>query len=80
MKSKEKKKLRKIWSWVKKKNIYFNKVAVVGFVKNLLIMMMKKLEAQLIVDVNLQLTKKVPLIFHNLTAAIFSETFNFLRA
>ena len=27
-----------------KKNIYFNKVTVVGFVKNLLIMMMKKLE------------------------------------
>ena len=29
---------------VKKKNIYFNEVTVVGFVKNLLIMMRKKLE------------------------------------
>ena len=28
--------------WVKEKNIYFNKVTVVGFVKNLLIMMKKK--------------------------------------
>ena len=30
-----------IWSRVKKKNIYFNKVIVVGFVKNVLIMMKK---------------------------------------
>ena len=29
---------------MKKKNIYFNKVTVAEFVKNLLIMMMKKLE------------------------------------
>ena len=36
--------LTKIWSWVKKKNIYFNKVTFVEFVKNLLMIMMKKLE------------------------------------
>ena len=29
--------------WLKKENIYFNKVKIVGFVKNLLIMMMKRL-------------------------------------
>ena len=32
----------KIWSWVKKKNIHFNKVTIAGFVKNLLTMMKKK--------------------------------------
>ena len=30
------------WSWVNQKNIYFNKVTVVGFVKSLLTMMKKK--------------------------------------
>ena len=35
---------------MKKKNIYFNEVTVVGFVKNLMIM----------------ISKKVPVIFHNL--------------
>ena len=57
---------------MKEKNIYFNKVTVVGFAKSLLIMMMKKLEiivtwlVNLEVQLNLQLTKKVPITFHNL--------------
>ena len=62
---------------MKKKNIYLNQVTAVGFVKNLLIMMNKKLdiifrklvnlEALHIGTVtNLQLTKKVPVTFHNL--------------
>ena len=34
----------KIWSWLKKKRIYFKEVTVVRFVKNLLVMMKKKLE------------------------------------
>ena len=37
-----------------KKNIYFNKVILVGFVKNLLIMMMKKLEIIVIELENLE--------------------------
>ena len=58
-----------------KKNIYFNKAAVVGFVKNLLIIMRKKLEnchvtldgaAHWICNINIQLAKKFPIIFHNL--------------
>ena len=36
---------------MKKKNIYFKKVIVVGFVK---------------IQINFQFTKKVPVIFHNL--------------
>ena len=62
---------------MKKKNIYVNKVTVVGFVKDLLIIMKKKLEIivtwlvnlefQLTgVLANLQLTEKVPILFHNL--------------
>ena len=38
------KRFNKIWLSVKKKNIYFDKVTVVGFIKNLLIRMRKKLE------------------------------------
>ena len=62
---------------MKKKNIYLNKVTVAGFVKNLLIIMKKKLEiivtwlvnleVQLTgVVANFQLTEKVPILFHNL--------------
>ena len=62
---------------MKKKNIYLNKVTVVGFVKNLLIIMKKKLEIIVTWLVNLeiqltgvvanfQLTEKVPILFHNL--------------
>ena len=64
---------------MKKKNIYFNKVIVVGFVKRLLMMTMKKLEIIVTLLVNkevqhigtatyknFQLTKKIFIIFHNL--------------
>ena len=62
---------------MKKKNIYVNKVTVVGFVKYLLIIMKKKLEIIVTWLVNLevqltgvlanfQLTEKVPILFHNL--------------
>ena len=65
---------------MKKKNIYFNKVIVVGFVKSLLTVTMKKLEIIVALLVNLeeqslqdqscnlnfQLTEGTPVIFHNL--------------
>ena len=62
---------------MKKKNIYVNKVTVVGFVKDLLIIMKKNLEIIVTWLVNLevqltgvlanfQLTEKVPILFHNL--------------
>ena len=62
---------------MKNKNIYFNKVTVVGFVKNVLIMMRIIRDhchvtgkfrgaANWNCNINLQLTKKVPVIFHDL--------------
>ena len=63
---------------MKKKNIYFNKVTVVGFVKKLIDNDEKKVKDHCHItekfrgaahgscNVNLQLTKKVSVIFHNL--------------
>ena len=71
---------------MKKKNICFNKVAVVGFVKKLIDNDEKKVRdhshltakfrgaAHWSCIINLQSTKKVPVIFHNLIS------FNFLWA
>ena len=50
---------------MKKKNIYFNKVTVVGFVKNLLTGKFRG-AGYWNCNINFQLTKKVPVIFHNL--------------
>ena len=74
---------------MKNKKIYFNKVTVVGFVKNLLIMMKNRDGDHCHVtgkftgavhwdgNINFRLTKKVPVIFDNLRGChshlIFSE-------
>ena len=71
-----------------KKKIYFNKVAVVGFVKNLLIIMKKKIRDHCHVtgkfrgaahwdcNINFKLTKKVPVTFQNLRGYDISLIFN----
>ena len=82
--------LTKIWLWVKKKN-NFNKVTLAGFVKHSLMMTMKKRRNHCHVtgkfrgtahwswNINLQLTKKFPVIFHNLRGYDSHLIFNELK-